>query len=95
MNDFDKAVNFIQNHDFAIIVFNKNTKELYKRIRQKYSGAINDYPDVIAYRFIFNKYAGYTVCPNNCYDIKNDKGRFGGREYAVLSFDKPRSAKVV
>lgn len=95
MNDFDKATNFIQNHDFAIVVFNKNAKELYKRIRQKYSGAINDYSDVIAYRFIFNKYAGYTIYPKNCYDIENGKGCFEGQEYVVLSFDKRRVAKVV
>lgn len=95
MNDFDKAVKFIQTHDRAIVVFNKDAEELYTRIRKKYGGAITNYPNVIAFRFIFNEYAGYTVCPADCYDISDGYGYYEGQWYSVLSFDKHLTAKVV
>lgn len=95
MNDFDKAVEFIKNHDFAIVVFNKDAKELYERICEKYNGMYLHYDDAIGYRFNFYKYVGYSVCPMHCYDIANGVGYFEGHEYAVLSFDKRRVAKVV
>lgn len=95
MNDFDKAVEFIKNHDFAIVVFNKNTKELYERIRKKYDGEYVEYKDSIGLRFDFYKYSGYSIYPARCYDIFNGEGYFEGQRYSVLSFDKRRVAKVV
>ena len=53
MDDFNKAVEFIQNHDFAIVVFNKGAKELYERICKKYNGMHLHYGDAIGYRFDF------------------------------------------
>lgn len=95
MNDFDKAVEFIKNHDFAIVVFNKDAKELYERIRKKYDGVYVGYEDFIGLRFDFYKYSGYSIYPARCYDIFNGEGYFEGQRYSVLSFDKRRIAKVV
>lgn len=95
MNEFDKAVDFIQNHDFAIVVFNKNGKELYKRIQEKFDCAYINYGDFIGLRFDFYTYAGYSIYPVNCYEISDDAGYYEGQEYAVLSFDKRASARVV
>lgn len=95
MSDFDKAVEFIKNHDFAIVVFNKDAKELYERICRKYNGTYLPYGDAIGYRFDFYEYVGYSEHPMRCYGIANGVGYFEGHEYAVLSFDKRRVAKVV
>ena len=95
MKDFDRTVKFIQNNDFAIVVFNKNAKELYKRIREKFDCAYINYNDFIGLRFDFYTYKGYSIYPVNCYDISDDTGYYEGQEYAVLSFDKRASAKVV
>ena len=95
MNDFDKAVDFIQNHDFSILVFNKGAKELYERIRKKYHAVYIVYDDAIGLRFDFYKYSGYSIYPARCYDIFNGEGYFEGQRYSVLSFDKRRVAKVV
>lgn len=95
MNDFDKAVEFIQNHDSAILVFNKGAKELYERIRKRYNCAYVEYDDAVGLRFDFYKYSGYSIYPARCYDISNGEGYFEGQEYAVLSFDKRRVARVV
>ena len=95
MNDFDKAVEFIKNHDFAIVVFNKGAKELYERIRKKYHAVYIEYDDAIGLRFDFYKYSGYSICPARCYGISNGEGYFEGQRYSVLSFDKRRVAKVV
>ena len=95
MNDFDKAVEFIQNHDFSILVFNKGAKELYERIRKRYNCTCVEYKDAVGLRFDFYKYSGYSICPARCYDISNGEGYFEGQKYAVLSFDKRRVARVV
>ena len=95
MNDFDKAVEFIKNHDFAIVVFNKGAKELYERIRKKYDGVYVGYEDSIGLRFDFYKYSGYSIYPAQRYNIFNGEGYFEGQRYSVLSFDKRRVAKVV
>ena len=95
MNDFDKAVDFIQNHEFSILVFNKGAKELYERIRKKYHAVYIEYDDAIGLRFDFYKYSGYSIYPARCYDIFNGEGYFEGQRYSVLSFDKRRVAKVV
>ena len=95
MNDFDKAVEFIKNHDFAIVVFNKGAKELYERIRKKYDGVYVGYEDSIGLRFDFYKYSGYSIYPARCYNIFNGEGYFEGQRYSVLTFDKRRVAKVV
>ena len=95
MNDFDKAVEFIQNHDFSILVFNKGAKELYERIRKKYHAVYIEYDDAIGLRFDFYKYSGYSIYPARCYDIFNGEGYFEGQRYSVLAFDKRRVAKVV
>lgn len=95
MNDFDKAVEFIQNHDFAIVVFNKGAKELYERIHKKYGCTYVEYEDAIGLRFDFYKYSGYSIYPARCYDIFNGYGYYEGQRYSVLSFDKRLTAKVV
>lgn len=95
MNDFDKTVKFIETHEAAIVVFDKNTRELYDRICEKYNGTYIPYGDVIGYRFDFHKYSGYSVYPMHCYRSENGVGYFEGQEYAVLSFDKRRVARVV
>ena len=95
MDDFNKAVEFIKNHDFAIVVFNKGAKELYERIRKKYDGVYVGYEDSIGLRFDFYKYSGYSIYPARCYNIFNGEGYFEGQRYSVLSFDKRRVAKVV
>lgn len=95
MNDFDKAVEFIQNHDFAIVVFNKGAKELYERIRKKYNCTYVEYDDAVGLRFDFYKYSGYSIYPARCYDIFNGEGYYEGQWYSVLSFDKRPTAKVV
>lgn len=95
MNDFDKAVDFIQHNDFAIVLFNKNAKELYKRIREKFNCTYINYGDFVGLRFDFYTYAGYSIRPVNCYNISDDTGYYEGQEYAVLSFDKRASARVV
>lgn len=95
MNDFDKAVEFIQNHDFAIVVFNKDAKELYERIHKKYGCTYVEYEDAIGLRFDFYKYSGFSIHPAQCYDIFNGYGYYEGQRYSVLSFDKRLTAKVV
>ena len=95
MDDFNKAVEFIQNHDFAIVVFNKGAKELYERIRKKYGCTYFEYEDAIGLRFDFYKYSGYSTYPARCYNIFNGEGYYEGQWYSVLSFDKRLTAKVV
>ena len=95
MDDFNKAVEFIQNHDFAIVVFNKGAKELYERIHKKYGCTYVEYEDAIGLRFDFYKYSGYAIHPALCYDIFNGYGYYEGQRYSVLSFDKRLTAKVV
>ena len=95
MDDFNKAVEFIQNHDFAIVVFNKGAKELYERIHKKYGCTYVEYEDAIGLRFDFYKYSGYSTYPARCYNIFNGEGYYEGQRYSVLSFDKRLTAKVV
>ena len=95
MDDFNKAVEFIQNHDFAIVVFNKGAKELYERIHKKYGCTYIEYEDAIGLRFDFYKYSGYSTYPARCYNIFNGEGYYEGQRYSVLSFDKRLTAKVV
>ena len=95
MDDFNKAVEFIQNHDFAVVVFNKGAKELYERIRKKYGCTYFEYEDAIGLRFDFYKYSGYSTYPARCYNIFNGEGYYEGQWYSVLSFDKRLTAKVV
>ena len=95
MDDFNKAVEFIQNHDFAIVVFNKGAKELYERIHKKYGCTYVEYEDAIGLRFDFYKYSGYSIHPALCYDFFNGYGYYEGQRYSVLSFDKRLTAKVV
>ena len=95
MDDFNKAVEFIQNHDFAIVVFNKGAKELYERIHKKYGCTYVEYEDAIGLRFDFYKYSGYSTYPARCYNIFNGEGYYEGQWYSVLSFDKRLTAKVV
>lgn len=95
MNDFDKALEFIRNHDFSILVFNNSTKELCERIRKKYDAARFEYDDAIGLRFDFYRYAGYSIYPARCYEISGGEGYYDGQRYSVLSFDKHPSAKVV
>ena len=95
MDDFNKAVEFIQNHDFAIVVFNKGAKELYERIHKKYGCTYIEYEDAIGLRFDFYKYSGYSTYPARCYNIFNGEGYYEGQWYSVLSFDKRLTAKVV
>ena len=95
MDDFNKAVEFIKNHDFAIVVFNKGAKELYERIRKKYGCTYVEYEDAIGLRFDFYKYSGYSTYPARCYNIFNGEGYYEGQWYSVLSFDKRLTAKVV
>ena len=95
MDDFNKAVEFIQNHDFAIVVFNKGAKELYERIHKKYGCTYVEYEDAIGLRFDFYKYSGYSIHPARCYDIFNGYGYYEGQRYSVLLFYKGVKAKVV
>ena len=95
MDDFNKAVEFIQNHDFAVVVFNKGAKELYERIHKKYGCTYVEYEDAIGLRFDFYKYSGYSTYPARCYNIFNGEGYYEGQWYSVLSFDKRLTAKVV
>ena len=95
MDDFNKAVEFIQNHDFAIVVFNKGAKELYERIHKKYGCTYVEYEDAVGLRFDFYKYSGYSTYPARCYNIFNGEGYYEGQWYSVLSFDKRLTAKVV
>lgn len=95
MDDFNKAVEFIQNHDFAIVVFNKGAKELYERINKKYGCTYVEYEDAVGLRFDFYKYSGYSTYPARCYNIFNGEGYYEGQWYSVLSFDKRLTAKVV
>ena len=95
MNDFDKAVEFIKNHDFAIVVFNKDAKELYERICKKYNCMYVEYDDAAGLRFDFYKYSGYSIYPVRCYGISDGEGYYEGQWYSVLSFDKRRVARVV
>ena len=95
MDDFNKAVEFIKNHDFAIVVFNKGAKELYERIHKKYGCTYVEYEDAIGLRFDFYKYSGFSIYPARCYDIFNGYGYYEGQRYSVLSFDKRLTAKVV
>ena len=95
MDDFNKAVEFIQNHDFAIVVFNKGAKELYERINKKYGCTYVEYEDAVGLRFDFYKYGGYSTYPARCYNIFNGEGYYEGQRYSVLSFDKRLTAKVV
>ena len=95
MDDFNKAVEFIQNHDFAIVVFNKGAKELYERIHKKYGCTYAEYEDASGLRFDFYKYSGYSTYPARCYNIFNGEGYYEGQWYSVLSFDKRLTAKVV
>ena len=95
MDDFNKAVEFIQNHDFTIVVFNKGAKELYERIHKKYGCTYVEYEDAIGLRFDFYKYSGYSTYPARCYNIFNGEGYYEGQRYSVLSFDKRLTAKVV
>ena len=95
MDDFNKAVEFIQNHDFAIVVFNKGAKELYERIRKKYGCTYFEYEDAIGLRFDFYKYSGYSIHPARCYGISDGEGYYEGQWYSVLSLDKRLTSKGV
>jgi len=95
MNDFDKALDFIRNHYFSILVFNKGTKELYERICKRYDAVRVEYDDAVGLRFGLYRYAGYSIYPARCYEISDGRGYYDGQWYSVLSFDRRPTAKVV
>lgn len=92
------VIDFVENHDFAIVIFDKSSRSDYESICKKYGATIYQYRNKMALRFVFNGYVGFSESPETTYDIVGGTGYFEDayrEKYAILYTSKSTSAKVV